>query len=438
MHGQQDARVADPARAAGQDHDSRAGAGQLRSRREALRRGARASRSRSWSPARRPGPPSAARPPPADRRRPARRTSSPPQIRPIRVRATPGAVGRRVVPARRRLQDHAGDAAAGVRRVRVRRAAARPPVARRPAHQPAPAALASRAGGCAPPRRTATPAGRPRSTSRSSACCARRCPRSCACRWAACAWTSSATLLRARGLPADDVARVLSVLEACDEARFSPGGEPARQAGAGRDAGAGGGADRRSSRRRRSRAGCRREGGASHAWRWRRSRCWSGSGSARAPTVSTRRGGAATRPTCTATTQAPSPPTRRSTARARPRATSRSISATRISARARSAPRSGRSSARCALDPDDEDARYNLDKARKLAARRAHDRIEGEDKDPALDAAGRRAVAVHHDVVLHRAVRRLVRGADRAAPGTQRVASGADRGQPPCSPRARC
>jgi tetratricopeptide (TPR) repeat protein len=36
-----------------------------------------------------------------------------------------------------------------------------------------------------------------------------------------------------------------------------------------------------------------------------------------------------------------------------------------------------------AIDPNDEDARYNLDKARKLAARRANDRIEGEDKDPA-------------------------------------------------------
>jgi tetratricopeptide (TPR) repeat protein len=38
------------------------------------------------------------------------------------------------------------------------------------------------------------------------------------------------------------------------------------------------------------------------------------------------------------------------------------------------------------LDPNDDDARYNLDKARKLAARRAHDRqdgTEGEDKDPA-------------------------------------------------------
>jgi tetratricopeptide (TPR) repeat protein len=36
-----------------------------------------------------------------------------------------------------------------------------------------------------------------------------------------------------------------------------------------------------------------------------------------------------------------------------------------------------------ALDSGDEDARYNLDKARKLSARRAHDRIEGDDKDPA-------------------------------------------------------
>jgi tetratricopeptide (TPR) repeat protein len=35
-----------------------------------------------------------------------------------------------------------------------------------------------------------------------------------------------------------------------------------------------------------------------------------------------------------------------------------------------------------ALDPGDEDARYNLGEARKLAARAAHDRIEGEDRDP--------------------------------------------------------
>jgi hypothetical protein len=34
-------------------------------------------------------------------------------------------------------------------------------------------------------------------------------------------------LLGARGLPPGDVARVLSVLEACDEARFAPGGESA-------------------------------------------------------------------------------------------------------------------------------------------------------------------------------------------------------------------
>ena len=35
-----------------------------------------------------------------------------------------------------------------------------------------------------------------------------------------------------------------------------------------------------------------------------------------------------------------------------------------------------------ALDPDDEDARYNLAQARKVAARQAHDRIEGEDREP--------------------------------------------------------
>lgn len=35
-----------------------------------------------------------------------------------------------------------------------------------------------------------------------------------------------------------------------------------------------------------------------------------------------------------------------------------------------------------ALDPGDEDARYNLGEARKLAGRAAHDRIEGEDRDP--------------------------------------------------------
>jgi tetratricopeptide (TPR) repeat protein len=51
-----------------------------------------------------------------------------------------------------------------------------------------------------------------------------------------------------------------------------------------------------------------------------------------------------------------------------------------------------------ALDPGDEDARYNLDKARKLVARRAQgqqdrqdrqDRMDGEDRDPAwMRAAG--------------------------------------------------
>ena len=35
-----------------------------------------------------------------------------------------------------------------------------------------------------------------------------------------------------------------------------------------------------------------------------------------------------------------------------------------------------------ALDPGSEDARYNLGEARKVVARQAHDRIEGEDRDP--------------------------------------------------------
>ena len=34
------------------------------------------------------------------------------------------------------------------------------------------------------------------------------------------------------------------------------------------------------------------------------------------------------------------------------------------------------------LDPTDDDARYNLEQARKLAARRASDRIEGEEREP--------------------------------------------------------
>jgi tetratricopeptide (TPR) repeat protein len=35
-----------------------------------------------------------------------------------------------------------------------------------------------------------------------------------------------------------------------------------------------------------------------------------------------------------------------------------------------------------ALDADDEDVHYNLEQTRKLAARQARDRIEGEDRDP--------------------------------------------------------
>jgi tetratricopeptide (TPR) repeat protein len=35
-----------------------------------------------------------------------------------------------------------------------------------------------------------------------------------------------------------------------------------------------------------------------------------------------------------------------------------------------------------ALDPDDEDVRFNLEQTRKLAARQARDKIEGADRDP--------------------------------------------------------
>jgi tetratricopeptide (TPR) repeat protein len=35
-----------------------------------------------------------------------------------------------------------------------------------------------------------------------------------------------------------------------------------------------------------------------------------------------------------------------------------------------------------ALDPDDEDVHYNLEQTRKLAARQARDKIEGEDREP--------------------------------------------------------
>ena len=35
-----------------------------------------------------------------------------------------------------------------------------------------------------------------------------------------------------------------------------------------------------------------------------------------------------------------------------------------------------------ALDPDDEDIRFNLEQTRKLVARQARDKIEGEDRDP--------------------------------------------------------
>ena len=79
-----------------------------------------------------------------------------------------------------------------------------------------------------------------------------------------------------------------------------------------------------------------------------------------------------------------------------------------------------------ALDPGDEDARYNLDQARKLAARQAHDRIEGEDRDPlwirAVTALGPGAetwafVALYLGFFVVLVIRRGARGDLRPALG---------------------
>ena len=94
-----------------------------------------------------------------------------------------------------------------------------------------------------------------------------------------------------------------------------------------------------------------------------------------------------------------------------------STSATPTSARARSGPRSGRSSARWRSTPTDEDARYNLDQARKLAARRAQrpHRRRGDASRPGsalVTAAGVRRRRRWLFVALYVG---LFVGADRAA-----------------------
>ena len=83
------------------------------------------------------------------------------------------------------------------------------------------------AGGCGPPRRTARRGGRATSTWRSIACCARRCPSGSRPSSVACGSTSwGRSCARAVSRTARPPA-VLGALEACDEARFAPGGAAA-------------------------------------------------------------------------------------------------------------------------------------------------------------------------------------------------------------------
>ena len=87
------------------------------------------------------------------------------------------------------------------------------------------ACAASCAVVCATPRRTARPAAPWRSTSRSSASCARCWRRASGAASPACGTTSCRRCSSERGLPADATARLLTELEGCDQARFAPGGE---------------------------------------------------------------------------------------------------------------------------------------------------------------------------------------------------------------------
>ena len=185
----------------------------------------RASRSRSWSAASRPG---AAIGPPVAAGTPAPGTENviTAEIRPIRVRAAARPFGHRDVCAQRRLQGDAGDAAADVPGARVRGAAARS-VCRgtRARRRRRLRAIARRRLRAAEAHRDAGARGgayveidrvlrdvlsEQLGTFRS----------------AGCGWTRSPICWRRAGCRRADVAGVAR-LDACDEARFSPGGEPA-------------------------------------------------------------------------------------------------------------------------------------------------------------------------------------------------------------------
>ena len=169
------------------------------------------------------------------------------EIRPIRVRATPGRSVGRVVPARRRLQGHAGDAAAGVRRRSCSSGRMRDRLARddQRTSRRRLRSIARRRLRAAEAHRDAGRAARVLRRDRSRAARA-RCPRGWAC--------------PVGGLRLDELGDLLARARAAGRAtsravrrRWRPatrrGSRPAAsrrgQAGAGRDAGPGGGAHRR-------------------------------------------------------------------------------------------------------------------------------------------------------------------------------------------------
>ena len=82
-----------------------------------------------------------------------------------------------------------------------------------------------------------------------------------------------------------------------------------------------------------------------------------------------------------------------------------------------------------ALDPGDEDARYNLAEARKVAARAGARSDRGRGSRSALDPRRDRAGPVDGDLAVRRGLPRLLRAGRRSPPGGRRPAAGARRGR---------